>query len=290
LLRVVAASTASRRAPSLTHTRRAKSHRETRRRFAWPDLKRRRRDPDHAKDLYVYEENGHKTVGSCRWNRGWLKGCFPNMPSDPSAPVRCSGSTMGSRDAMLTYVDAMLAASDEFMCHRKGIPSDQGYHNFLILSGRHEANGLRVVSNKRGEGVVHTIGALNGGDVPMSELGPLDTKWKIRDSVKGYITNVDGSMSPVVHQWDRWASEMSRWLDSAFVRDNFIPGERELFDRPPSFVEYDPATCTDMPWKSAHRSSCAGLRAEHHDWVSSPPERRPAKEACCKFGGGIKTG
>ena len=84
------------------------------RRFAWPDLKRRRRDPDHAKDLYVYEENGHKTVGSCRWNRGWLKGCFPNMPSDPSAPVRCSGSTMGSRDAMLTYVDAMLAASDEF--------------------------------------------------------------------------------------------------------------------------------------------------------------------------------
>ena len=275
-------------APSLTHTQ--SQHRETQRRFAWPDLKRRRRDPDHAKDLYVYEENGHKTVGSCRWNRGWLKGCFPNMPSDPSAPVRCSGSTMGSRDAMLTYVDAMLAASDEFMCHRKGIPSDQGYHNFLILSGRHEANGLRVVSNKRGEGVVHTIGALNGGDVPMSELGPLDTKWKIRDSVKGYITNVDGSMSPVVHQWDRWASEMSRWLDSAFVRDNFVPGERELFDRPPAFVDYDPSTCTDMPWKSAHRSSCAGLRAEHHDWVSSPPERRPAKEACCKFGGGIKTG
>ena len=260
------------------------------RRFAWPDLKRRRRDPDHAKDLYVYEENGHKTVGSCRWNRGWLKGCFPNMPSDPSAPVRCSGSTMGSRDAMLTYVDAMLAASDEFMCHRKGIPSDQGYHNFLILSGRHEQNGLRVVSNKRGHGVVHTIGALNGGDVPMSELGPLDTKWKIRDSVKGFITNEDGTISAVVHQWDRWASEMGRWLDSAFVRDNFIPGERELFDRPPAFVDYDPATCRDMPWKSAHRSSCAGLRAEHHDWVSSPPERRPAKEACCKFGGGIKTG
>ena len=291
--RAVGASTASTARPERADAgeRRHSQHRtRDARRFAWPDLKRRRRDPDHAKDLYVYEENGHKTVGSCRWNRGWLKGCFPNMPNDPSQPVRCSGSTMGSRDAMLTYVDAMLAASDEFMCHRKGIPSDQGYHNFLILSGRHEANGLRVVSNKRGEGVVHTIGALNGGDVPMSELGPLDTKWKIRDPVKGFITNEDGTMSPVVHQWDRWASEMSRWLDSAFVRDNFRPGERELFDRPPAFVDYDPATCTDMPWKSAHRSSCAGLRAEHHDWVSSPPERRPAKEACCKFGGGIKTG
>ena len=155
---------------------------------------------------------------------------------------------MGSRDAMLTYVDAMLAASDEFACHKRGIPSDQGYHNFLILSGRHEQNGLRVVSNKRGHGVVHTIGALNGGDVPMAELGPLDTKWKIRDPVKGFITNEDGTMSPVVHQWDRWASEMGRWLDSAFVRDNFVPGERELFDRPPAFVEYDPATCRDMPW------------------------------------------
>merc|ERR1711924_407162 len=100
-----------------------------------------------------------------------------------------------------------------------------------------------------------------------SELGPLDTKWKIRDSVKGYITNVDGSMSPVVHQWDRWASEMSRWLDSAFVKDNFVPGEQELFDRPPSF-EYDPATCQDMPWKSARarrvrvsaRSTTTGCR------------------------------
>ena len=95
----------------------------------------------------MYEENGHKTVGSCRWNRGWLKGCFPNMPSDPSAPVRCSGSTLGSRDAMLTYVDEMLKASDEFMCHRKGIPSDQGCHNLLSLSGPNEKNGLRVVSS-----------------------------------------------------------------------------------------------------------------------------------------------
>ena len=48
--------------------------------------------------------------------------------NDPSAPVRCSGSTMGSRDAMLTYVDAMLAASDEFMSYERAF-RDQGYHN-----------------------------------------------------------------------------------------------------------------------------------------------------------------
>lgn len=238
----------------------------------------------------MYEENGHKTVGSCKWNRGWLAGCFKGMPNDPSQPVRCSGSTLGARDAMLTYADAMLAASDEYACHLRNIPSDQGYHNFLILSGAHEKNGLNVKSNKRGVGIVHTIGALNGGDVPMAELGPLDTKWMIRDGVKGYITNIDGEMSAVVHQWDRWASEMGPWLEAAFVSDNFVPGQRDLFDRPPQLVAYDAATCTDMPWRSAHRSSCAGLRPAHHDWVSSPPERRPAKEACCKFGGGVKKG
>eukprot|EP00629_Pelagomonadales_sp_RCC1024_P007902 CAMPEP_0119291496 /NCGR_PEP_ID=MMETSP1329-20130426/42553_1 /TAXON_ID=114041 /ORGANISM="Genus nov. species nov., Strain RCC1024" /LENGTH=74 /DNA_ID=CAMNT_0007292325 /DNA_START=36 /DNA_END=257 /DNA_ORIENTATION=+ len=74
---------------------------------------------------------------------------------------------MGSRDAMLAYVDGMIEAFDEYQCHRKGIPSDQGYHNFLILSGAHERRGLRVKSMRRGTGVVHTIGALNGGDMPM---------------------------------------------------------------------------------------------------------------------------
>ena len=104
------------------------------RRFAWPDLKRRRRDPDHAKDLVrLRGERPQDRPGSCRWNRGWLKGCFPNMPNDPSAPVRCSGSTMGSRDAMLTYVDAMLAASDEFMCHRRGIPPTRATTTFDLV-------------------------------------------------------------------------------------------------------------------------------------------------------------
>ena len=124
----------------------------------------------------------------------------------------------------------------------------------------------------------------------MSELGPLDTKWKIRDHVKGFITNEDGTISPVVHQWDRWASEMGRWLDSAFVRDNFMPGERELFDRPPAFVDYDPATCTDMPWKSAHRSSCAGLRAEHHDLECRRRQASPAKAVAASSGAGLRLG
>ena len=43
-------------------------------------------------------------------------------------------------------------------------------------------------------------------------------KWKIR--TPWGRANEDGTISGVVHQWNRWASEMGRWLDSAFVRDN----------------------------------------------------------------------
>lgn len=255
-------------------------------------LAARRSERDHDKDLYVFEEDGLKTTGTCKWNKGWLR-CFEaakwHTPETWTQPVRCSGSTLGSRDAMLKYVDAMLSASDEWLCHRtKGIPSDQGYHNYLILSGAHARNGLRVVSEPRGSGVVHTIGAMNGNSVPMELLGPLDTKWKVRDPVKGFITNTDGSRSPVVHQWDRWAGEMKTFLTKAFVTDSFVPGKGELYARPFEFVAYDPKTCADHPFVTKHKKGCDRLRAENADWVSQAGLK--ATQACCKFGGGIKKG
>jgi hypothetical protein len=56
-------------------------------------------------DLHVFEEDGLKTVGTCKWNRGWLS-CFGTDWATPETwdePVRCSGSTLGSRDAMLKF-------------------------------------------------------------------------------------------------------------------------------------------------------------------------------------------
>ena len=120
----------------------------------------------------------------------------------------------------------------------------------------------------------------------MSELGPLDTKWKIRDPVKGFITNEDGTISAVVHQWDRWASEMGRWLDSAFVRDNsWASGNYSIGLRPlSSMIRRHAGT----PWKSAHRSSCAGFAGAPRPGVVAAGSGR--RRARCKFGGGIKTG
>ncbi|KAK7250022.1 microtubule binding protein [Aureococcus anophagefferens] len=230
-----------------------------------PSCRSRRAGPRGPREGPLrFEEDGLKTTGTCKWNKGWLR-CFEaakwHTPETWTQPVRCSGSTLGSsRDAMLKYADAMLSASDEWLCHRtKGIPSDQGYHNYLILSGAHARNGLRVL------------------------LGPLDTKWKVRDPVKGFITNTDGSRSPVVHQWDRWAGEMKTFLTKAFVTDSFVPGKGELYARPFEFVAYDPKTCADHPFRRARTPPASPpLRpapAYRHEYRSATPEeRRPTPE------------
>ena len=44
-------------------------------------------------------------------------------------------------------------------------------------------------------------------------LGPLDTFWKIRDK-DGYILNYNGKKSACVHQWDRWYSELEKFIDT----------------------------------------------------------------------------
>ncbi|KAH8049267.1 hypothetical protein JL720_15656 [Aureococcus anophagefferens] len=181
-------------------------------------LAARRSAADHARDLYVFEEDGLKTTGTCKWNKGWLR-CFEaakwHTPETDPAPAPTRAAPRRLRAARL--------------------------------------------------GVVHTIGAMNGNSAPMELLGPLDTKWKVRDPVKGFITNTDGSRSPVVHQWDRWAGEMKTFLTKAFVTDSFVPGKGELYARPFEFVAYDPKTCADHPFVTKHKKGC-DRAAENADW------------------------
>ncbi len=49
--------------------------------------------------------------------------------------------------------------------------------------------------------------------VPKDQKGPLDTFWKIRDK-EGYILNNDGTRSACIHQWDRWYSELRKFVDT----------------------------------------------------------------------------
>jgi hypothetical protein len=81
---------------------------------------------------------------------------------------------------------------------------DQGFHNWLLFSGRLQ----RIMNVKvfpQGEGPVNTVGAFYPGRQALLKLR-LDESWNILrgESPKKYISNWNGDPSPVVHQLDRF--------------------------------------------------------------------------------------
>jgi hypothetical protein len=92
-----------------------------------------------APNLHLFAENRMvKTVGNCIFNSGWLQCWGKDVPKGFSNnSVLCSGSTMGSADALIQYSNRMLAEMDKMKCHqtKAAIESDQGYHNYLYDSG-----------------------------------------------------------------------------------------------------------------------------------------------------------
>ncbi len=71
------------------------------------------------------------------FNSGWLGECFGDAALKPlkDEAVICSGSTLGSYQATLNYVQVMLRSMDKVQCWRKNIESDQGYQNYLFYNG-----------------------------------------------------------------------------------------------------------------------------------------------------------
>ena len=50
----------------------------------------------------------------------------------------------------------------QVQCWKKGIESDQGYQSYLFYSGAFNTADGNATKFEQGEGVVNTIGALNG--------------------------------------------------------------------------------------------------------------------------------
>ncbi len=67
----------------------------------------------------------------------WIGRCFSKeaLNSLKNNAVICSGSTLGSFNAVFYYVQTMLRWMDKIQCWRKGIESDQGYQNYLFYNG-----------------------------------------------------------------------------------------------------------------------------------------------------------
>jgi hypothetical protein len=70
---------------------------------------------------------------------------------------------MRSRDCissylLLTYCELII----QVQCWKKGIESDQGYQSYLFYTGKFNTKMGNATKFDQGNGVVNTIGALNG--------------------------------------------------------------------------------------------------------------------------------
>lgn len=107
---------------------------------------------------------------------------------------------MGEQVAMTEYLKAMVAESDETGTKLMG--ADQGFHNYLYYSNKLaqavSINSITVFD--QGRGAINNLGAMR--TAPLEDWG----NGKILDfqsNTSMTVLNWDGSISPVVHQFDR---------------------------------------------------------------------------------------
>uniref|UniRef100_A0A7S1D6C6 Uncharacterized protein n=1 Tax=Cyclophora tenuis TaxID=216820 RepID=A0A7S1D6C6_CYCTE len=148
--------------------------------------------------LYFFGENTEATrLGKSTKNVNWLRNGYgaPVLDALRTKPTICSGSTMGEQIAMEQYLRALVNEKDESSIRMTG--ADQGFHNYLYYSHK-LANVLAIQSLtvfEQGYGLINNLGALR--KKPLSEWGNL------YNNRTHEVFNFDGTLSPVVHQWDR---------------------------------------------------------------------------------------
>jgi hypothetical protein len=149
------------------------------------------------------QENANATrIGQSLKNRKWLSTAYGDAVADAlqDKPTICSGSTMGEQVAIETYLRAMVSESDETGTKLMG--ADQGFHNYLYYANKlANAKAIHSISVfDQGRGIINNLGAMR--TAPLESWGNgkiLD----FRSEVNMTVLNWDGSISPIIHQFDR---------------------------------------------------------------------------------------
>lgn len=139
-------------------------------------------DPPLA-GLEVFLEDPSRTIHAEPHNRRWIRSLYgpDELLALGQCTVSCSGTVAGPREHVLHYLREM---SEAITWRRRPLGShDQGVHNYLLRRGRFRR--ASVVPN--GHGRVLTMGG-------MSEVSA---------DGSGQMRNVDGTIPPILHQYDR---------------------------------------------------------------------------------------
>lgn len=136
-------------------------------------------------DLLFFMEDARTLVGNSEANSMWIEDMFgPQVLAEMKADrVSCSGTTMGSHDAILRYIEKLLHfCKAPLMMKLQGKRGhDQGIHNYIL---RHRlVEGIRAVENGTH---IFTIGRMPEAEIILSDQG---------------ILTATGAKCPIVHQY-----------------------------------------------------------------------------------------
>lgn len=195
-----------------------------------------------VKGLQVYEE--HKSQRTLHWLAQWpIEDCKGIIYNET---MLCSGTTIGTRTAMLKYLEIMYAEMKVWIndpqCRFDINGDDQSMHNYLFYSG--QIPFATAWANRAG-GIVNTVGVegsnvfnshrakmmkqfnLPEGPAGMKPYPGADGKrwigkqYNLTDD-EGFFTEADGSRSRVIHQYDRLGDPYFAWMrKQAFLRDDW---------------------------------------------------------------------
>lgn len=162
--------------------------------------------------LFFGENQQAVRIGQSKMNRKWLTLAYGPVVAKTlhNKPIICSGATLGQQAAMEQYTRAIIAEADSTQTVLMGV--DQGFHNYLWYSGKlQNCNAIQeIVVFDQGTGIVSNLGAMR--TKPLREWGNgniVNRSGKYNETLK--IVNWDGSLVPVVHQFDRHA-ELSQYF------------------------------------------------------------------------------
>jgi len=135
--------------------------------------------------LYLYTEP--VKIRECPFNGNWIRHYYGDVVYEQIAdnPVLCSGTTLGSYGRVLEYLEIMCAEMKEKLSQNYAylVGADQGIHFYKFYTG----------------GIPGAVVREHG----YSEVQTLHYEKKFLFSKDGFLLNVDGSVVPVVHQYDR---------------------------------------------------------------------------------------
>lgn len=170
-------------------------------------------------DLILAEEFAPVKIKTCPYNSNWIKTCWGQVFLDQigDQPPVCSGTIMGTPTGLNALKAAMLSEM-KLTSKKKGCTArDQGHLNYLYFAKKLPVSTL---IQPRGRGIVNTVGYIT----------PRKTIIRYLDEA-GLVSNVDGSVSAVIHQYDRFpelVSLLQRLVEERGLRQDFKTKESGL--------------------------------------------------------------